>query len=148
MEILRLSWSKLFSGCALLLCVNASSQQWTSDLNTALQEARSSHKKVLLYFSVPEHCHACNLLEENVFTTDIFKDYVRDRFVLVRPEFSETDSFEQKQDKLMIVEKYNRDGFFPLVVILDSTARVLGKTGVYQNESAEEYLKILGRIGQ
>jgi hypothetical protein len=36
---------------------------------------------------------------------------------------------------LALAEKYNKDGFFPLVVVLDKTGKVLAKKG-YENQSA------------
>lgn len=124
-----------------------SGQQWNASLEKALKEASASDQKVLLYFSVHEACQICRELEEKVFASEEFQAFTSGRYVLARPDFKETDSFEEKAGKLIIVEKYNKDGFFPLVVILDKNSRVLGKTGVYKGETAGEYINVLKSIG-
>ena len=41
-----------------------------------------------------------------------------------------------------LAEKYNLEGSFPLVVILDKNGKVLGKMG-FKNVSPEEYIKMI-----
>ena len=119
------------------------SQEWQTDLKKALQEANSSNKKVLLYFSVPEFCDSCQMLEKNVFSSEEFKSFAAENYVLTKADFSNAGNPELMEENLLIVEKYNKDGFFPLVVLMDKTARVLGKTGAYNDENAAAYIKLL-----
>jgi len=51
-------------------------------------------------------------------------------------------SKEQLKKNEALAEKYNTRGFFPLVVLLNSSGQVLGTTG-YKNVSPSEYIKIL-----
>ena len=44
-------------------------------------------------------------------------------------------------------EKYNKDGNFPLVVLLDKSGKVIGMTG-FKNISAEEYIKLLDSLNK
>ncbi len=132
----------------LLMFGNAAvAQQWNDDLKEATREAAMSNKKVLLYFSVSDACEMCKTLEEKVFSSEEFLTFAGQNYILARPVFRENEPMETKADKLMIVEKYNKDGFFPLVVILDGTSRVLGKTGVYNGETASEFIRSLKSIG-
>ena len=121
-------------------------QEWINDLNVALQEAGKQDKNVLLYFSVPDACDICQQLEKNVLQSAEFQAYAKANFVLAQPDFHESIPLDAKAENLLIVEKYNKDGFFPLVVILDKNAKVLGKTGVYNNETPFEYLRLLEKI--
>ena len=118
----------------------AQAQQWHKDLDLAVNKAAHAQKMVLLLFSLPEACERCEKLEKNVIASDEFKAYAKEYFVLAKPDFSESASIETKTDNLLIVEKYNKDGFFPWVVILDSNAKVLGKIGLYNDESPGEYI--------
>jgi thioredoxin-related protein len=122
--------------------------QWKSDLNDALRQAQMQNKNVLLYFSVPDACAVCESLEKNVLQSQEFNTYARQNYILAKPDFHESVSMETKTDNLLIVEKYNKDGFFPLVVILDKDANVLGKTGIYNNETPQEYIKLLQSIAK
>ena len=135
----------------LFLCGQAGAQNWKSDLNTAIKEAAAAKKKVLLFFSVPEHCDSCAKLERNVFSTDEFNAYANANYVLVKIDFlhqSENLSEEMKQKNLLIVEKYNKDGFFPYVVILNKEAKIVGKTGAYKNETTREFLLVLESLNK
>ena len=42
----------------------------------------------------------------------------------------------------ILAEKYNKNGSFPLVVLLDKTGKVLGMSG-FKNISAPEYIELL-----
>lgn len=133
----------------LLLISNAvTAQTWNSDLDEALREAKKTSKHVLLYFSVPETCGRCEVLENNIWASEAFKNYAETRFVFAKPEFAVTAAMETKANNLLIVEKYNKDGFFPLVVILDPNSKVIGKPGIYNDETPMEYLKLLEAILQ
>jgi thioredoxin-related protein len=126
-----------------LLAWAGHAQQWNSDLEQAQREAAREGKKVLLYFSASGHCAPCQDLEEKVFSSDEFKAYAGKHFVLVKPEFDDKATFAEKADNLLIVEKYNKDGFFPWVVILDPSGKAINKVGQYNNESPIAYLKRL-----
>ena len=54
-------------------------------------------------------------------------------------------SLDVKNQNLLLAEKYNKEGFFPLVVLLNSSDKVLGKMG-FENCSSAEYLKKLQNL--
>ncbi len=126
----------------LFITMIASGQEWLADLGTGLEMARETDRKVLLLFSIPEDCTVCEKLEQRVFSDPEFLEYARRNVILVREDFSQT-SPEAKSRHLAIVEKYNRDGFFPLVLLLDPAGRVIKKTGPYEGETASEYIAML-----
>lgn len=130
---------------------NCSAQNWQSNLNKAIQEASQQNKKVLLFFSVPEYCDSCMKLEKNIFKSEEFLKYAYQNYVLVKIDFSNTSNVESNElmaENLLIVEKYNKDGFFPLVVLLNKDSKVVGKAGVYKNETPEQYLLMLQKINR
>ena len=138
-------------GLFILVCLAFSSldsqaQQWQSDLQIGLKEAAQQNKKVLLFFSVPEHCDTCVKLEKKVFQSPEFLAFAEANYVLVKIDFSyqsEDLSKAQLEKNLLIVEKYNKDGFFPHVVVLNAAAKITLKTSVYNNETPQEYLSLL-----
>jgi|SRR6476620_3018048 len=133
---------------SLLFSALGFSQQWKQNLKESLREAARQDKKVLLYFSIAEACDACKSLEKNVWDTPEFKTFARENYILVKADFSEAVDIEDRAENLLIVEKYNKDGFFPLVVIMDSNAKVLGKTGIYKNEEPTAYIESLKSISR
>lgn len=129
--------------------LNCSAQQWQKDLEIGLKTATQQNKKVLLFFSVPEHCDTCVKLEKKVFQSPEFLTFAEANYVLVKIDFSyqsEDLSKEQLEKNLLIVEKYNKDGFFPHVVVLNTTAKIAGKASVYENETPQEYVSLLKKI--
>jgi len=131
-----------------LLTANAMigySQQWNNNLDDAFKEASSSGKNVLLFFSNSVDCERCIKLDKNVLQSPEFKDFAKDNYVLVKQDFS-LNNAENLEENLLIVEKYNKDGFFPLVVILNNKAKILGQVGAYNNETPSQYLTRLQSI--
>lgn len=138
----RIILTVLFCGSIL----NCTAQQWEKNLDLGLKAAAQQNKKVLLFFSVPEYCDTCVKLEQNIFKSPEFLAFANDHYVLVKIDFSynqEDLSKDALEKNLLIVEKYNKDGFFPHVVVLDSAAKIALKTNVYNNESPKEYLALL-----
>lgn len=99
-----------------------------------------TNKKVLLFFSTDENCERCQKLDKNVFQSSEFKDFAKDDYILVKQDFEPTDDPQQLEQNLLVVEKYNKDGFFPLLVILNKNAKVIGQVGAYNNETPNQYL--------
>jgi thioredoxin-related protein len=124
----------------------AGAQEWRKDLDAAIAEAGKNEKLVFLLFSLPDACDICDEFEKNVIASETFKNFAKETYVLARPDFSETASIEAKTDNLLIVEKYNKDGFFPWVVILDGNAKVLGKMGLYNDETPQAYINKLQTV--
>jgi thioredoxin-related protein len=132
----------------VLLCFLPESyaQQWHTDLQHGLKEAGQQNKKVLLFFSVPERCDVCNKLEQNIFKSPEFIEFAIENYVLVKIDFSyeaQELTKDQLEKNLLIVEKYNKDGFFPHVVVLNKEAKIIKKMEVYTSETPEQYLSLL-----
>lgn len=135
----------------VLLIVSASaqgySQIWNTNVDEAVREASKTNKKVLLFFSVSEQCDNCISLEKNVFKTPEFSSFASANYILVKLDFSQKPAGglteEMIENNLLIVEKYNKDGFFPLVVVLNKNAKVLGKTGIYKQETPLQFINLL-----
>lgn len=145
-EILKMK--KIF--LATFLFVNISilySQEWQSDFDEALKIANIQNKNILLVFLLPEACDTCASLEKEVLHSEDFKAFARENYILTKVDFqNNTSSFlssETKAKNLLIVEKYNKDGFFPLVVLLNKNEKVLGKIGLYNDESPSQYIALL-----
>ncbi len=126
-------------------------QVWQTDLEVGLKKAAQQNKKVLLFFSVPEGCDSCHKLEKNIFKSTEFIEYAEQNYVLVKIDFSydaQDLSKDQLEKNLLIVEKYNKDGFFPHVVVLNREAKITNKVRVYNKETPQQYLSMLGNTSK
>ncbi len=130
----------------ILSFANGNAQTWKKSIDEAILAASQSNKKVLILFTVAENCDNCYALEQHIFKSEEFLAFAEAHYILVRLDFSQdqNDLSQELVDKnLLIVEKYNKDGFFPLVVVLNKTAKVLGKIGVYKDETPTQFIRLL-----
>jgi thioredoxin-related protein len=122
------------------------SQDWKTNFELVKKEATTSNKPILLVFSGSDWCAPCIKLDKSIWQSAEFKDYASSNLILERADFP-----KKKQNQLVagikkqnegLAERYNKDGIFPLVVVLDSKGEVLGKTS-YKNVSPKEYIAVL-----
>lgn len=97
---------------------------WLNDYDKALQQARTQNKMILLVFSGSDWCKPCIRLEQQVLSTDVFREYATENLILLKADFPRkrknrlTKTQQQHNDQL--AEKYNSAGAFPYAVLLDS----------------------------
>ena len=122
------------------------SQDWKTNLDLVKKEAISQNKPILLVFSGSDWCAPCIKLDKSIWQSAEFKEYAATNLVLERADFpkkkqNQLDPDIKKQNE-SLADIYNKDGIFPLVVVLDSNGKVLGKTS-YKNVSPKEYIELL-----
>jgi thiol:disulfide interchange protein len=105
-----------------------SSGQWGTDLPTALNQAQSQHKLVLMDFTGSDWCPWCIKLDQEVFSTGQFIDYAQRKLELVRVDFPRNtpQSEELKQANAALASRFNVTGY-PTCILLDSSGRELGR---------------------
>jgi thioredoxin-related protein len=129
---------------------NLFSQNWQFNFETAQLEAHKAHKPIILVFSGSDWCAPCIKLDKQIFQTDVFKAYTEDNVVLVKADFPRKKenalSEEQQNQNKALAEKYNQNGYFPYVLILNEDGAILGEMG-YEKIDPEAYVtKIKGFI--
>ncbi|MCY1498686.1 Disulfide bond reductase DsbH precursor [compost metagenome] len=124
----------------------AFSQKWNTSIAEAKSIASKESKPIVLVFSGSDWCAPCIKLEKSVWQSEEFKKEANDSWVLVKADFpkkkNNTQSEELKAQNRGLAEKYNKEGFFPLIVVLDKTGKVLGKTG-FNSIKASEYISLI-----
>ncbi len=123
-----------------------SAQNWVSDFDDAQQIALKQNQNILLVFAGSDWCAPCIKLEREVWSSTQFQKLAQEHFVMLRADFP-----RKKQNKLpaklqqknnQLAERYNQQGNFPLVVVLNPQGQVLGKTG-YKRLSPTAYFEHL-----
>lgn len=122
------------------------SQNWQTNFEAAQLEATHSKKPIILVFAGTDWCSPCIKLDKQIFQSDAFKAYATEKVILVRADFprkkenalSET---LQKQNR-KLAERYNPNGFFPFVLMLDAKGAVLGELG-YEKIEPQAYVNKL-----
>ncbi|MAU26887.1 MAG: thiol-disulfide isomerase [Muricauda sp.] len=121
-------------------------QDWKPSFSDAVAEAEKSGKPIILVFTGSDWCAPCIKLDKKIWMSTAFKDYAAKHYVLYKADFPRK-KFNKLEDALAaqnkkLAEKYNPNGFFPLVVVLDSDQNVLGVTG-YKNIAPSAYIELL-----
>ena len=121
-------------------------QEWQTDYNLASQEASEKNRPIILVFQGSDWCAPCIKLDREVFQTEAFQLYAKDHFVMLEANFPRKKKNalpkEQQEKNKALAEKYNPNGIFPFVVVLNSQGKVLGETG-YMKTSPSQYISHL-----
>tara|TARA_R110000765_G_scaffold199272_1_gene304882 strand:+ start:474 stop:917 length:444 start_codon:yes stop_codon:yes gene_type:complete len=121
-------------------------QDWQKDFNKAKEIASKADKPIILVFQGSDWCAPCIKLNREVWSTDTFKKYAADHYVMMQADFPRKSknalSEAQTNSNASLAETYNKNGIFPFVVVMDSNGNVLGETS-YKKTTSSEYIKIL-----
>jgi len=102
-----------------------------------------NEKPILMSFSGSDWCKPCIKLSKEVFETIIFQKFAKKNFILLRLDFPRQKknrlSVEQVRHNEKLAEKYNKEGAFPIVLILDLHDRIIAKTR-YRKGGPEKYI--------
>jgi thioredoxin-related protein len=118
-------------------------QDWTTNFEEAKILASKKNQNIVLVFQGSDWCGPCIKLDREIWSTDIFKEFSKSHFVMLKADFprrkaNQLDS-EQVRKNTLLAEKYNPAGYFPFVVVLNSDGKVLGETG-YKKVTPTEYI--------
>ena len=133
----------------LVSFLSGTAQEWQTNFDTAKKIARAENRPIILVFQGSDWCAPCIKLDREVFSTEIFKLFAKDHYVMLKADFPKrkknTLPEAQQNHNNALAEKYNKRGIFPFVVVLDKDGKVLGETG-YIKSSPSEYIAHLEKI--
>ena len=122
------------------------SQNWKTNFEEAKAQSISDNKNILLVFSGSDWCAPCIKLENTIWKSEDFKKEADQKWVIYKADFPKKKanqlSPELTDSNNKLAEKYNKNGSFPLVILLDKTGKVLGMTG-FKNISAPDYIQLI-----
>lgn len=122
---------------------SAIAQDWQTDFSKAKELASKENKTIVLVFQGSDWCAPCIKLDKAVWSTEEFKRYSKDNYVMVQADFPKKKqnalSEEQTTRNSKLADTYNKNGIFPFVVVLDKNGKVLGETS-YKKLSPEQYI--------
>lgn len=114
---------------------------WHTNIDTALWQAKKTDKLLLISFSGSDWCKPCIKLSKEVLETEEFITFAEKHLVLLKADFPKYKqnqlSKEQTQHNEKLAEKYNTDGAFPLLVLLDKEMKLLWKGGYSEGGPAQ-----------
>ncbi len=123
---------------------------WLGDFNSALKEASTSHKLILINFSGSDWCGPCIRLTKEILESAEFEKYASSNLVLVRADFprQKKHQLSKEQAKLneTLADRYNPEGKFPYTLLVDEQGNVLKTWDGYPNKSPEKFVQEISII--
>ncbi len=102
---------------------------WKTDFAKAREKAREEHKYILLNFSGSDWCIPCMRTKKEIFDKEPFSGFADTNLVLVNADFPrmKKDGLSKAQEKEneSLAEQYNKEGAFPLTLLLDANGKVV-----------------------
>ncbi len=136
----------LFIAIILTFGLILNAQVWVDDFDEAKKLASKGDKKIVMVFQGSDWCAPCRKLDKNVWQKDEFKDLSKDKFIMLKVDFprkrKNTLSKEKQLKNKSLAAKYNPNGYFPFILVLDHNENILGNTG-YKKMSPKEYFNHL-----
>ena len=129
----------------LLLCFILPTVTWLTDFNKAKIIAKEDNKLILLNFSGSDWCGPCIKLKRDYFGSQTFMDMASEKLVLVNADFPRkkknmADPAQIKANEAL-AEIYNKEGGFPLTLLLDADGKVLKKWDGLPFVTVDEWTK-------
>jgi thioredoxin-related protein len=116
---------------------------WQTDIGKAEQSAKAEHKLIVLNFSGSDWCGPCIRLHKEIFESEVFTTFANEHLVLVNADFPRSKknqlSKEQQKKNDDLADVYNKEGIFPLTLLLTPDGKILKKWEGFPKESADEF---------
>ena len=119
--------------------------QWEPSFENAKKVAKEKNELILLNFSGSDWCGACILLRKEYLESDIFTNYAKDHLVLVNADFprkkknlGDCDQIKRNEN---LAEIYNKNGIFPLTLLLNADGKVLKTWQGKPDASVEKWVQ-------
>ena len=115
----------------------------SNQLEEAAKVAKTKNKLIFMNFSGSDWCRSCIVLKQSIINTPEFKAFADEKLVLLDVDFPRKKknrlSKEQTEYNEKLAERYNKNGQFPSIIILDSDLNIVAKTG-YKRLSPNQYI--------
>ncbi len=122
------------------------SQDWVYDFDKAKGIAKKDNKIIVLVFQGSDWCSPCIKLDRNIWQNNEFNKIAKENFVMLLADFPRKKKNKlsniQQEKNTVLAEMFNKNGFFPLVVVIDKNGVVLGRTG-FKKLTPVEYADFL-----
>lgn len=130
----------------LSLSITSFAQNWHTNFDESKVIASKNKQNIVLVFQGSDWCAPCIKLEKQIWSTPAYQQLAKDHFVMLQADFPKRNknklSVNLQEHNNKLAEKYNPNGYFPYVVVLDATGKVLGNLG-YEKTTPELYFKKL-----
>jgi thiol-disulfide isomerase/thioredoxin len=115
--------------------------EWLTDYSKAINLAADQNKLILADFTGSDWCHWCKVLDEEVFSTNEFKNWAAKNVILLEVDFpnNKKQSDALKKQNKDLAKKYNIGGY-PTILFLNAAGEKVGRSG-YMEGGAKNWIR-------
>jgi len=124
---------KILTICSLFILSTtlfSQSSAWFTSSSDAKAYALKNDIPILLIFAGSDWCKPCMMLKADILQSDEFKQYYPTEFALLYLDFPMQSknklSPELTKQNELLAGKYNKSGFFPNLVMIDTQGKIIG----------------------
>lgn len=112
-----------------VMFIAASANAQVANLNEAQVLARNENKMILVKFSGSDWCGPCIMLKKSIYEATDFVSFANEKLILLNADFPRQKKNqlpkEQQEWNDKLAEKYNPEGLFPFMALLNAEGNVL-----------------------
>lgn len=116
---------------------------WNNDFEDAKKKADKEHKYILLNFSGSDWCIPCIKMHKEIFESPSFTAFAEENLVMVNADFPRLNknkpSKDQEKKNEKLADKYDKEGTFPLTLLLNAEGKVIKSWEGFPRLTAEEF---------
>ena len=109
----------LFLGIGLTL----KAQSTFDSFDEIVATSNETNKPILLIFQGSDWCAPCIKFERNVWSTPTFQQFAQENLLILKADFPRRKSNQLSADQTLqnkeLAERYNPNGYFPFVLLLN-----------------------------
>ena len=121
---------------------------WYADFDEAAKAAKEQNKDLFVDFTGSDWCGWCIKLDNEVFSHEVWKEGVKDDYVLVALDYPSGDEAKAKvpnpERNEELKNEYGIRGF-PTIMLMTADGEVYGQTG-YKDGGPEKYLEHMAEL--
>ena len=121
--------------------------EWGTDFSAAQKKAKQENKYILLSFSGSDWCIPCIRMHKEIFDSKEFNDLANEKLVLVKADFPrlKKNKLSKEQTKLNneLADRYNKEGSFPLTLLIDKEGKVIKRWDGYPDMQPAQFAEAI-----
>jgi thioredoxin-related protein len=135
---------KAFMMIVLAVTLIAAVVNWPTDFVKARERAKAEHKYILLSFSGSDWCVPCIKTKKEIFDKEPFSSFADSNLILVNADFPRLKksslSKAQVRENDALAEQYDKEGAFPLTLLLNADGKVIKEWKGYPNVTSQSFV--------
>ena len=125
----------------LITSYSAYAQSEFTTFEVIKQNAEEADQPIMLVFSGSDWCKPCIKLKKTILDTPEFQEYSQNlKFIYLDFPYRKKLHQEETKRNELLAEKFNKNGAFPKVIIINHSEDVLGEVAYQKSMSSETFI--------